>query len=154
MKIYTSYFYQIRNFPSNLIPLSTAMGDPKWYHDFKGTNHQFKDRRGVWNGFRADPFVPGIECQDLCRGIDMCSTKDPNVCTFLRTYHAQLDRLNFRGILGRFQAMADQFLMFDGIEDADFALIVYEKPTALCSERTVIQQWFKDHGYEIEEWHK
>lgn len=29
MKIRTSYFYQIRNFKKNMIPVSTAMWDPK-----------------------------------------------------------------------------------------------------------------------------
>lgn len=32
MKIYTSYFYQIRFFKPNMIPLSTAKYDPSWFH--------------------------------------------------------------------------------------------------------------------------
>lgn len=154
MKIYTSYFYQIRNFPPNLIPLSTAMFDPKYYHNFCGKDHQFFDKRGVYNGARAEPFVPGEECQNLCRGLDNCTSKDPSTCAFLSTYRKQLDRLDFQLIMKRFETLAFEFQAFCGIGDVNFALIVYEKPTALCSERTVIQQWFKDHGYEIEEWHK
>ena len=30
MKLYTTYYYQIRNFPRNLIGLSTAMYPPKY----------------------------------------------------------------------------------------------------------------------------
>ena len=41
MKVRISYFYQIRNFKSNMIPMSTCISDPKWYHDFKGKNHLF-----------------------------------------------------------------------------------------------------------------
>lgn len=32
MKILISYFYQIRFFKPNMIPLSTAAFDPKWFH--------------------------------------------------------------------------------------------------------------------------
>mgnify|MGYP007070208670 CR=1 FL=1 len=30
-KICTSYFYQIRNFTPNIIPVSTCLSDPVWY---------------------------------------------------------------------------------------------------------------------------
>lgn len=30
MKLYTSYFAQLRNFPRNLVGLSTAVWNPKW----------------------------------------------------------------------------------------------------------------------------
>ena len=43
----TSYFYQIRNFKPNMIPLSTALWDPKWFHKNKGHSFQFKDKNGV-----------------------------------------------------------------------------------------------------------
>ena len=33
MKIRLSYFYQIRFFKKNMIPMSTALSDPEWYHD-------------------------------------------------------------------------------------------------------------------------
>ena len=41
MNIYISYFYNIRFFPKNLIPISTAMWDPKWYHNFKSDDTVF-----------------------------------------------------------------------------------------------------------------
>ena len=31
IKVQTSYFYQIRNFTPNMVPLSTAMWDPKFH---------------------------------------------------------------------------------------------------------------------------
>ena len=34
----TSYFYQIRFFRPDMIPLSTARFDPSWYHRNKGHN--------------------------------------------------------------------------------------------------------------------
>ena len=33
MKIRISYFYQVRNFKPNMIPMSTAISDPAWFHD-------------------------------------------------------------------------------------------------------------------------
>ena len=77
MKIYISYFYQIRNFPKTLIPLSTAHWDPKWYH--QKNNKVFLDKRGVLNGLRIDELSPGKECDGLCSGIDNCSIKDSSV---------------------------------------------------------------------------
>ena len=32
MKFYISYFYQIRNFSPNMIPISTTVSDPDWFH--------------------------------------------------------------------------------------------------------------------------
>ena len=41
MKLRLSYFYQIRNFKPNMIPMSTALSDPAWYHDFKDKDYIF-----------------------------------------------------------------------------------------------------------------
>ena len=38
-----------------------------------------------------------------------------------------------------------------GLVEPTFALIVHEAPNNPCSERTIIQQWFADHGYPIQE---
>ena len=66
MKFYTSYFYQVRFFTPNMIPISTAKWDPKWFHDFQDNKYVFLDKRGVCNGLRADPFVLGEEyCKNL-----------------------------------------------------------------------------------------
>ena len=46
MKLAISYFYQIRNFKPNMIPVSTARWDPKWYHDGKGAEYNFIDKNG------------------------------------------------------------------------------------------------------------
>ena len=72
MKIYTSYFYKIRFFKPNMIPISTAMWDPKWYHANQKQDHWFVDKNGVINGLRASVFAPGevatavSTCGPLC----------------------------------------------------------------------------------------
>lgn len=32
MQIYTSYFYQVRNMPSSVVPISIARFSPKWFN--------------------------------------------------------------------------------------------------------------------------
>ena len=109
MKIYTSYFYNIRFFPSNLIPLSTAMSDPKWYHDFKDQDYVFYDKRGVLNGLRAAPFAPRSNLAGLCYGAESCQ-QNPENCPFLVNYLNQLRHLDFTEIIDRFKKLNDNFL--------------------------------------------
>ena len=54
MKLAISYFYQIRFFKPYMIPVSTAVSDPQWYHNFQDKNYIFLDKRGVANGFRCE----------------------------------------------------------------------------------------------------
>ena len=83
MKIYISYFYQLRFFPRNAIPLSTAVYDPAWFHDgTRDQKHKFKDKRGVINGLRAEPFMPGAACEGLCHGPEYCDLKLNDAETF------------------------------------------------------------------------
>ena len=151
MEIYTSYFYQVRFFPVNLVPLSTAAFDPKWYHNNRGPSYQFKDKRGVINGIRADVFAPGSELGGYCS--EACGMVPPN-CDFLLRYRAQLDRLDFRTIWQKFESLAQTIQLREGLESVNFALLLHEAPTKLCSERCVIQDWFAKNGHPIHEWQR
>lgn len=151
MKIMISYFYQVRFFTPNMIPLSTAVWDPKWFHDNRTQNYFFKDKRGVYNGLRAEPFMPGEECEGLCRGAETCSTNDPYLCKFLRTYRAQLNRLNFNDIMKRFKRLGDFIQEKEKFtEEPVMVLLVHESFDNPCSESWPIIDWFKQHGYELE----
>lgn len=142
MKIYTSYFAQLRNFPPNLVGLSTAVWEPKWLQPGR-------DKKGaIW--IPIQPFKPGKSCEGLCNG--KCEPKHPEDCTFLKAYKKQLDELNFEKIFERLLELKEEISKDEGLEDIDFAFLVYEKPTNPCSERVIIQQWFKEHGIQIEEW--
>ena len=156
MKIMTSYFYQIRNFKPNMIPLSTALFDPSYFHQGRGKNYQFWDKNGVLNGVRAEVFMPGEECEGLCHGPDGCKEKNKTViCPFLKTYYEQLKRLNFNEVMERFKKLENSILSTKSFEDEIiFVLIVYEAPNNPCSERGPLHWWFKDNGYEIEEFKK
>lgn len=152
MKIMTSYFYQIRFMKPNYIPLSTAKWDPKWFYKNQHQGFQWKDKNGVWNGLRAEPFVPGVECDGLCHGRETCNAYGPQTCSFLKAYRRQLDKLDFNEVLNRFQKLGKQIQKVEGFsEEPIYVLIVHEAYDNPCSERWVIQDWFKDSGYNIKE---
>ena len=154
MKIMTSYFYQVRNMKRNYIPLSTAVWDPKWWHQGKGNEFQWKDKNGIWNGLRAEPFVPGPTCDGLCHGRETCMAYGPQTCAFLRTYRKQLDQLNFQEIIERFAALGQKIQKVEGFEEEPIlVLLFHEKYDNPCSERWPVQAWFKDNGYEIKEFY-
>ena len=137
MKIYTSYWAQVRNFPTNLVGLNTTVWPPKYRP--LGT-----DARGV-TVINCKPLVPGRECDYLCRGT--CNPPHPQDCSFLQTYRKQLDKINFNEFYTYIEELSKKY------NNADFAFIVFEPPTRQCSERIPIQNWFHDNGIEIEEWH-
>ena len=153
MKVYTSYFYQIRFFKPYLIPLSTAVWDPKWFHQGYGADYKFLDKNGVINGLRARPFMPDERCEGLCRGPELCKTKDSNTCAFLKQYYNQLNELDFDETLARFKILGARCQDTMGfIEEPEYALIFHETPVNPCSERIVVTKWFNEHNYDIKEW--
>lgn len=138
MKIYTSYWAQVRNFPKNLVGLNTTVWPPKYRP--LGT-----DARGV-TVLNCKPLIPGRECEYLCRG--KCEPAHPENCSFLQTYRKQLDKLNFNEFYNYMEELSVKY------NNADFAFIVFEPPTRTCSERAPIQDWLRSNGIEVEEWQK
>jgi len=142
MKLYTSYFYQIRNFPRNLIPLSTAVWPPKY--PIKDSTGQPAILIDCW------PMKPGSQCAGLCNG--SCDPKHPDDCKFLEVYREQLDNIDFERFYTQLENLKKQIEEGEGLQDVDFAFIVFESPKNPCSERTVIQAWGASLGIEIKEW--
>lgn len=152
MKIYTSYFYQIRFFSPDMIPISTANSDPRWFHEGKGKEHWFIDKNGVINGLRAPVFAPGPSISGLCCGHENCAN-DPSHCPFLRGYTNQLANLDFEDVLARTEALCRKVASFLDLQTEPTAVfIVHEAPQNSCSERAAIQNLFKQHGVECVEW--
>lgn len=144
MKFYVSYFYALRFMPPEAVALSTGHSDPPYFHDGQGKGHVFRDKRGVMNGLRAEPFVPHVEGE--CGHCD----KDNSKCSFLKNYRKQLDELDFDGMMQRFESIAAR--VSPGVEDPPIVLLVWEAPDNPCSERWVLFDWFKSHGVDIEEY--
>ena len=154
MKIYTSYFYQIRFFKPNQIPMSTADWDPKWFHNFQGQNNIWKDKNGVWNGIRLEILNPSHCCSILPPECVRCTkeTRHPESCSFLKDYKNGLNKINFSELMEYLTKTADYFQHLEGFTDEpEIMLIVHESPDNLCSERVPIQDLFRDNGIEIKE---
>lgn len=153
MRVYTSYFYQIRFFKPYMIPLSTAISDPKWYHNFKGKDVSFIDRRGVINGLRIFPLVPAFDgCTTECRGRESCQIKDPEQCKFLSGYRDQLDGICFSDFMTKLESYCGEVAKLINISEEPVAVfIVYETPSNECSERVELHKWFERNGILLEE---
>lgn len=152
MKIRTSYFYQVRHFRDYMLPLSTAMYDPKWFHDNKGNSYQFRDKNGIINGGRAIMFTPDKNCDGLCHGPETCDGK-PDNCKFLKNYKKQLDNLNFKKVMKWLEDCAEfcaKWSTYKG-EEPIIVLLFHEKPDNPCSERWAVIDWFKEHGVDVDE---
>lgn len=152
MKICSSYFYQVRHFSRDAVPLSTAKYDPKWYHNNGSKHTLFYDKRGVLNGCRFECFVPGHSCDDLCSGKPCKET--PDSCNFLSAYRDQIYHLNFNQVIKALKKQERVFMEALDVPEITFVLLFHEKPDNPCSERVIVKQWFHDNGYELNEWIK
>lgn len=146
MQIYTSYFYQIRNFKPYMIPVSTALSDPFWYRPPHG--EYYIDKRGVINGLRYEPLIVQGYCQHQCP----CEEKNVNKCIWLQEYRKLLSALDINIITKAFKHCQDFVAKkLDLQQEPIIVLIVYETPQNLCSERAALQDFFTIHGYPCKE---
>lgn len=149
MKIYTSYFYKLRFFKPNMIPISTAVYDPKWFHKNQGKDFIFIDKNNVINGIRAESFHPTLD--DSCRGPQNC-THISNNCAFLTSYRNQLDKIPIDTVLNGLERLGEKVRDLTDFEgEPVFVFLVYETPDNPCSERGTIQGYFRKNGIECEE---
>ena len=150
MKILTSYFFAIRYMPRYYLPISTALWDPKWYHENKGKNHVYIDKNGVLNGLRCDLLAPGPTCENLCHGAP-CSSNSTN-CKFLINYTQQLNEIDVKDFLQRLDrlkgAAADYLNKEKSILDSTLfggdlqpVFMFHETPENPCSERRPFTKW-------------
>lgn len=149
MEIYTSYFYQVRNMRPHMIPLSTAVWPPKWFHK---NGHCFVDKNGVLNGAACSWLRPGESCDGLCRGRNECKQEGPRSCEFLKVYRKQLDKLDFQTFIQKLEQLGGKAKEMLGFEEEPVIILMFhEKYDNPCSEREVVKQWFKDNGIELKE---
>lgn len=173
MKIWISYFYQVRKFEPNMIPFSTAMYDPKWYHKFEGQSKVFVDDRGVINGLRlpklvfpkdAWEYLEEIDCacKEDCKfkkvveyNINNGNTEQTFGCKFMDRYFDYLwNNVDFDELLSYLEILSNKFKELNDIDDVEIVLLVHEAPSNPCGEREVLKKWFAEFGYKLEEWNK
>lgn len=152
-KIYTSYFYQIRNFTPNLIPVSTCLSDPKWYKPPKGKEY-YIDKRGVICGLRYEPLVVQKYCTYECIGkLSICNLayNKNYMCELMAEYKTLLDTtVNFNKTIKAFNYCIDLFKNHCNKEPI-IVLMVYESIKNPCSERQALQEYFTSHGIKCTE---
>ena len=150
MQVYISYFYQVRFMDPMFVPISTAVYDPKWFHENQRQDHLFMDKHGVVNGLRIEPLSPSREVSQYCHGKG-CSDS-PSSCKFLAAYREQLNNLDFDKIIKCLQGASKTAQKVCGLEqEPNIVLLVYETPSNPCSERQPLIEWFADNGYELKE---
>ena len=148
MTVRTSYFYQIRNFKKNMIPMSTAMSDPAWYHNNQDKTYTFIDKRGILNGLRLLPIIVQGNCGNCCP----CENKDPEHCPIKAPYEFELNLIDFDKMYKGMEQFCNNYCKENNIKEEPIAvLMVYETPDNLCSERQSIQNLFIKHGIECKE---
>lgn len=152
MKFYITYFYNVRFFSPNMLPLSTAMWDPKWYHDNLSQSYIFEDKNGVYNGFRIEELNPykieHVSCGESCNQV-------PGKCDFIQKYHDYIFSLDFNTIYQKIMDLAGGLKSQKNFRNLpDVCLLVHEKPANPCSERGVLIDWFRTNGIELEEFTK
>ena len=135
MKVYISYFYQIRNFTPNMLPLSTAMYPPKWF---------VKEGTKYW----IDNNKCGNDCGFYPIGEDWFKW-----CPFMKIYYNHLREQNLIDILNRYENVIEHvFNKILNLNIDTIVLIVHEPPDRYCGERPVLKKYFADCGIELEEW--
>ena len=147
----TSYFYQVRFFKKHMLPISTALYDPKWFHNFGSQTFIFRDKNGILNGLRMLELVPGSACSNICAGQYICGGS-PGNCDFFKNYRKQLDSINFRDFIEKLEKVAMVYkAKADFDEEPILVFLVHEAPNNQCSERVIIQDWFKANGLDVTE---
>ena len=174
MKIWISYFYQVRNFESHLIPFSTAKYDPKWFHHFEDQSKIFIDNNGVVNGLRLPELVfpkdaynylieKGSDCAQCVkqRAVEnqLFLNESKNDwqnfgCDFMNIYFKYLwNEVNFDKLIEKFKKIIDNYKKtYNTPEEPEIVLLVHEAPSNPCAERPVLKRWFAEYGYNLEEW--
>lgn len=147
MRYMISYFYQIRFFSRNMIPVSTAIWDPKWYHQSKDQSYFFKDKNGVWNGFREPLLNPSKDA-----GCSKDCSQDPTYCNFSRSYEEKLHKIDFDKFDSKYNKLAAYIQSKENFkEEPVIVFIVHETPLNPCSERLPLIRWFKENGRSLDE---
>lgn len=158
MNYYISYFYQVRNMKPNMLPVSTAMWDPRWFHNFKGHLHRYIDNNGVINGIRMNQL-----CMEMYRWERLvkdkiscmeCNNFIPGECPFMQEYAKYIREKNpdFQKFLTFCEGYINFLNQSHGSAIDTIIFIVHEPPTRDCGERQELQRWFKENGYDLLEW--
>lgn len=124
--IYTSYFAQLKNLPSDIIPISICGKAPDWY-----TGLQYKKLASKYDSF-----------QEWKRNHDNDY--------YIKCFQEQvLGKLTPTDVIVDLSNLVYSF----NVGECDIALICYEKPTDFC-HRHLVADWLNKNGFKTKEWQK
>ena len=119
MKIYTTYFANLRKLPETIVPVSICARPPKG-----------------WRGSEYKPLAPTYN-------ILMSYKQNHDELDYVKQYKTLvLNKLHFKDVVEHLQILS---------AGRDIALVCYEKSEDFC-HRHLVADWFKSHGYYVEEW--
>ena len=125
MKIYTSYFSNLKNLPDDIIPISIAGKAPDWY-----------------NGLQYKKLAPKYD-------FFMEWKKNHDNDYYISCFNEQvLSKLDARQVFVDLIELTPTSITLPKI-----ALICYENPSDFC-HRHLVANWLNKNGYECEEWTK
>ena len=156
MKIYTSSYYNIRFFTPNMIPIATSIDWPYWLRKNKPKLYLNEDN--VIIGIKEEKFSNFMplfnSLEEKCRKDCPYKNKVPN-CQFMLKYSEYLKTIDFNALLIEFKRIIKEVKKINKFEgEPIIVLMVFESEKCNCAERPCIQKWFKDNGYNLEEWNK
>lgn len=73
---------------------------------------------------------------------------DPSGCEFLRLYKEQIEEIDFNEFIEMIESLPKRLKR----DISTVVLMVHEKYNNPCSERVVLQEWFRENGRELREW--
>ena len=151
MKYAVATFAQAKDLTPNMVPVSTAVTDPSWFHNFRDADHITTDDNGILCGFRAEKMTPAPHDHATCgkgQFEGKGCTHDPATCAYLREYREQLDSLDAEATL----KSIENRIKDTGKTDFDTIVFLYlSSASHACSEGSVICAWLNGLGIECEE---
>lgn len=138
MKVYTTYFANIRNLPDNVVPISIM----------------FKSPPG-WAGAEFKKLAPPYNLLKTYKQSVMSINIDKNdvyVYYIKRYFESVLSSLEPELVLSELKLLAaERYCSSDN--DYDVALVCCESPTDFC-HRHIVAEWFRLNGIECKEYNR
>ena len=136
MRIYTTYFANIRNLPDNVVPISITLKSPPG-----------------WAGAELKKLAPPYQLLKTYKQSTMSINIDKNdvyVYYIKRYFESVLSQLDPESVLSELELLAEE--RYCGSDkDYDIALVCFESPVDFC-HRHIVAEWLRWHGIKCEEY--
>lgn len=138
MKVYTTYFANIKNLPDNMVPISITLKSPSG-----------------WEGAEFKKLAPPHQLLKIYKQSIKSINVDKNdvyVYYIKRYFESTLSSLKPELVLSELELLAAE--RYCGLDNNyDIALVCYESPTDFC-HRHIVAEWFRIYGIECEEYNR